>query len=125
MYISNLIYILFNKFSNFRIIAGRHLCRPKKGISSPFVEIEVIGAPFDAGVKLVTKRVSDNGFNPIWNDEACSFVIHNPHFAMLRFLVQDEDAFGEPNFIGQATYSVSIYVYSIITPNTPYTNVNS
>lgn len=92
----------------FRIIAGRHLCRPKKGISSPFIEIEVIGAPFDAGVKMVTKPFRDNGFNPVWNDEVCNFVIDNPNFAMLRFLVQDEDAFGEPNFIGQATYPVSM-----------------
>lgn len=28
---------------------------------------------------------------------------------MLRFEVQDEDMFGEPNFIGQAVYPVSIY----------------
>lgn len=90
-----------------RIIAGRHLCRSKKGIASPFVEIEVIGAPYDSGVKLVSKRILDNGFNPKWNEDICVFVIANPDFALLRFLVQDEDVFGEPNFIGQATYPVS------------------
>ncbi|KAJ8937421.1 hypothetical protein NQ318_007880 [Aromia moschata] len=87
-----------------RVIAGRHLCRSKRGIASPFVEVEVIGAPFDSGVKLVTKRILDNGFNPRWSDEICEFVVANPHFALLRFVVQDEDVFGEPNFIGQATY---------------------
>lgn len=49
----------------------------------------------------------DNGFNPKWNEEICEFVVANKHFALLRFLVQDEDMFGEPNFIGQATYPVS------------------
>lgn len=40
-----------------RIIAARHLCRSKKGTASPFVEVEVIGAPFDSGVKLTTKSI--------------------------------------------------------------------
>ena len=30
----------------------------------------------------------------------------NPNFAFIRFVVQDEDMFGDSNFIGQATYSV-------------------
>lgn len=49
---------------------------------------------------------ADNGFNPFWN-EICEFHVKNPHFAMLRFEVQDEDMFGEPNFIGQALFPVS------------------
>jgi phosphatidylinositol phospholipase C gamma-1 len=90
-----------------RIIAARHLCRPKKGTASPFVEVEVVGAPFDSGIKLVTKPVADNGFNPKWVDEVIEFPVANPDFALLRFLVQDEDVFGDPNFIGQATYPVT------------------
>ncbi|CAG9864543.1 unnamed protein product [Phyllotreta striolata] len=90
-----------------RIIGGRHLYRLKKGTASPFVEVEVIGASYDSGVKLVTKHVLDNGLNPKWNEEICEFIVTNPHFALLRFLVQDEDVFGEPNFIGQATYPVN------------------
>jgi Ca2+-dependent lipid-binding protein len=50
---------------------------------------------------------ADNGFNPVWN-EICEFDVINPHFALLRFVVQDEDMFGDSNFIGQATYPVSI-----------------
>lgn len=109
-----------------RVIGARHLNKSKKGIASPFVEVEVIGAEFDSGVKLTTKSVrklkifflywryvyhlillisADNGFNPIWN-EICEFDVANPSFALLRFLVQDEDVFGDPNFIGQATYPV-------------------
>lgn len=91
-----------------RIIAGRHLYKCKKKIASPFVEVEIIGAPFDSGVKFVTTRILDNGLNPKWTDKAFEFEVANPHFALLRFLVQDEDVFGEPNFIGQATYPVSI-----------------
>ena len=47
----------------------------------------------------------DNGFNPVWN-EACEFDILNPEVALMRFIVQDEDVFGEPNFLGQATIPV-------------------
>lgn len=42
----------------------------------------------------------------MWN-ETCEFEIFNPYFALIRFLVQDEDMFGDNNFIGQATYPVS------------------
>lgn len=49
---------------------------------------------------------SENGHQPIWN-EKLEFEVKNPHFALLRFEIQDEDMFGEPNFIGQAIYTVS------------------
>ena len=48
----------------------------------------------------------DNGFNPVWND-TCYFDILNPEVACIRFIVQDEDMFGDPNFLGQATYPVT------------------
>ena len=47
----------------------------------------------------------DNGLNPVWN-ETCVFDIINPDLAMIRFVVQDEDMFGDPNFLGQATYPI-------------------
>ena len=47
----------------------------------------------------------DNGFNPVWN-ETCEFDIVNPELAMIRIVVQDEDMFGDPNFVGQATFPV-------------------
>lgn len=40
-----------------RIIGARHLCRSKKGMASPFVEVEAIGAEFDSGIKLKTKII--------------------------------------------------------------------
>ena len=42
----------------------------------------------------------ENGFNPVWN-EGCEFELLNPDLGLLRFCVQDEDVFGDPNFIGQ------------------------
>lgn len=48
---------------------------------------------------------ADNGFNPLWND-ICEFEVANPDFALIRIIVQDEDMFGDPNFIGQATYPI-------------------
>ncbi len=47
----------------------------------------------------------DNGLNPLWL-ETCTFDIINPQMALLRFAVNDEDMFGDPNFLGQATYPV-------------------
>ena len=47
----------------------------------------------------------DNGFNPVWN-ETCEFDIVNPDLAMIRFVIQDEDMFGDPNFLGQAAFPV-------------------
>lgn len=62
------------------------------------------------GNVILTLFAADNGFNPVWN-EICEFDVINPHFALLRFVVQDEDVFGDSNFIGQATYSVSIKLH--------------
>jgi len=49
---------------------------------------------------------ADNGLNPVWN-ESCDFEVKFPDIALIRFVVQDEDMFGDTNFIGQATYPVS------------------
>ena len=34
------------------------------------------------------------------------FDIVCPALALIRFVVQDEDVFGDPNFLGQATFPV-------------------
>ena len=62
----------------------------------------------------------DNGFNPIWN-ELCEFNVKNPNVGMLRFEVQDEDVFGERNFIGQAVFPVSVHnLFNKNEPNNVY-----
>ncbi|KAK0087269.1 hypothetical protein PV325_001367 [Microctonus aethiopoides] len=88
-----------------KIMGARHLHKSGRGTASPYVEVEIIGADYDNGVKLTTRTISDNGFNPLWN-EGCEFDVVNPSFALIRFSVQDEDVFGDCNFIGQATYPV-------------------
>lgn len=40
-----------------RVIGARHLCKSGRGAASPFVEVELIGAEYDSGVKLLTKTV--------------------------------------------------------------------
>lgn len=73
-----------------RVIAARHLFKSgRTNLSSPLVEVEVLGASYDSGMKLRTKAVSDNGLNPIWN-EICEFRVKNSALALLRFEVQDE-----------------------------------
>ena len=57
-------------------------------------------------IKTCGLFLGDNGLNPIWN-ESVSIEICNSALAFLRFTVQDEDMFGDANFIGQATYPVS------------------
>lgn len=40
-----------------RVIAARHLYKSKKGTVSPFVEVEILGAEYDSGIKLTTKTI--------------------------------------------------------------------
>lgn len=61
----------------------------------------------------------ENGHHPVWN-ETCEFMVKNLPFAFLRFEVQDEDMFGEPNFIGQAVYPVSCYYLHIYIRNSAF-----
>ena len=44
-------------FVTIRIIGARHLCKSGRNVNSPLVEIEVLGANFDAGIKHRTKAV--------------------------------------------------------------------
>lgn len=53
-----------------------------RGIVSPYVEVEVLGADYDNG-KFKTKTISDNGFCPVW-DEVFNFKVANPDLALLR-----------------------------------------
>ena len=88
-----------------QILGARHLPKAGRGISSPFVEVEVVGAPYDSHNKYKTGIRVDNGLNPVWN-ETCEFDVINPDVALLRFVVQDEDMFGDPNFLGQANFPI-------------------
>ena len=97
------------------ILAARHLYRSVKkfgsqrqGMVSPLVEVEVLGCDYDS-VKHKTKTIPDNGLNPVW-EETFKLRILNPEMALIRFSIYDEDMFGDPNFIGHATYPVKLLV---------------
>jgi len=83
------------------VVGARHLSKSGRGIVSPFVEIEVIGGNTSETRK--TKTIPDNGLSPYWN-ESFELEVVCPDLVMIRFVVQDEDMFGDPNFIGQASY---------------------
>nr|XP_022335650.1 1-phosphatidylinositol 4,5-bisphosphate phosphodiesterase gamma-1-like isoform X2 [Crassostrea virginica] len=91
-----------------KIIGARHLVKSGKGIISPFVEIEITGLDYDKSKFKTTTISPPNGLNPIWKDNNCGiFDLICPEMALIRFVVYDEDTFGEPNFVGQATYPVT------------------
>ncbi|XP_065179717.1 1-phosphatidylinositol 4,5-bisphosphate phosphodiesterase gamma-1-like [Sycon ciliatum] len=85
------------------IMGARNLLKQGRGIPSPFVEVECAGMEIDSQNRYRTSTKSDNGLNPTWN-ETFEWDIANPDLALMRFCVQDEDVFGEPNFLGQATF---------------------
>jgi phosphatidylinositol phospholipase C gamma-1 len=87
-----------------RIIAARNLSKSGRGIVSTYVETEIAGVDFDCA-KFMTKTIPDNGLNPVWN-ESFVFDIEYPDLAFVRFVVNEEDSFGDPNFLAQATYPV-------------------
>uniref|UniRef100_A0A8C4HF19 Phosphoinositide phospholipase C n=1 Tax=Dicentrarchus labrax TaxID=13489 RepID=A0A8C4HF19_DICLA len=88
-----------------RVIAARHLPKPGRSIASPFVEIELCGHTEE---KFKTIVYRDNGLNPVWKApaEPIVFTVYEPELTFLRFVVNEEDMFSDPNFLAQATYPV-------------------
>jgi len=77
-YVTKPSYMLDTKFSpspaerfTIHIISGQQLPKPggnqKGDIIDPFVMVHLNGNPLDT-VHFRTKTVSDNGFNPVWNE---------------------------------------------------------
>uniref|UniRef100_A0A8C7T9N8 Phosphoinositide phospholipase C n=1 Tax=Oncorhynchus mykiss TaxID=8022 RepID=A0A8C7T9N8_ONCMY len=89
-----------------KVIAARHLPKPGRSIASPFVETELCGHTEDNKFKTVVYR--DNGLNPVWKapPEPVTFPVHEPELTFLRFVVNEEDMFSDPNFLAQATFPV-------------------
>ncbi|KAJ8335542.1 hypothetical protein SKAU_G00388840 [Synaphobranchus kaupii] len=90
-----------------RVIAARHLPKSGRSIVSPFVEIELCGLNTEDG-KLKTIVRHDNGLNPVWPapPEPAQFMVYEPELTFLRFVVNEEDMFSDPNFLAQATFPV-------------------
>ncbi|GFW13447.1 1-phosphatidylinositol 4,5-bisphosphate phosphodiesterase gamma-1 [Trichonephila clavipes] len=88
-----------------QIIAARHLMKNSKGIVSPFVEAELVGADYDC-YRFKTSTKEDNGLNPVWK-ESFRWTVYNPELSLIRFVIQCEDMFGDPNLLAQATYPIT------------------
>nr|XP_015223588.1 PREDICTED: 1-phosphatidylinositol 4,5-bisphosphate phosphodiesterase gamma-2 isoform X2 [Lepisosteus oculatus] len=90
-----------------RVIAARHLPKPGRSITSPFVEIELCGLNAEES-KFKTIVKNDNGLNPVWPapPEPVQFMVYEPELTFLRFVVNEEDMFSDPNFLAEATFPV-------------------
>ncbi|KAM9854414.1 1-phosphatidylinositol 4,5-bisphosphate phosphodiesterase gamma-2 [Aulostomus maculatus] len=87
-----------------RVIAARHLPKASRSIASPFVEVELCGHTEE---KFKTVVYRDNGLNPVWKaTETFHFKVYEPGLTFLRFVVNEEDMFSDPNFLAQATFPV-------------------
>lgn len=62
-----------------RVIGARHLSKSGRGTASPFVEVELIGADYDSGTKLVTKTVGKH-----WLHESSAPQRFHHNFYFLR-----------------------------------------
>uniref|UniRef100_A0A8C5CXL9 Phosphoinositide phospholipase C n=1 Tax=Gadus morhua TaxID=8049 RepID=A0A8C5CXL9_GADMO len=87
-----------------RVIAARHLPKLGRSIVSPFVEVELCGHTEDNKFKTAVFR--ENGLNPLWKTpaEAAALPVYDPELSFLRFVVNEEDMFSDPNFLAQATF---------------------
>ncbi|XP_041965312.1 1-phosphatidylinositol 4,5-bisphosphate phosphodiesterase gamma-2 [Alosa sapidissima] len=89
-----------------RVMGARHLPKVGRSIVSPFVEIELCGQTDENKFKTIVRH--DNGLNPVWPapPEPVTFTVHEPELTFLRFVVNEEDMFSDPNFLAQATFPV-------------------
>lgn len=57
---------------------------------------------------VVLSPAGDNGLNPVWKVPAEPFIftVYEPELTFLRFVVNEEDMFSDPNFLAQATFPV-------------------
>lgn len=89
---------------NVQIMGARHLPKSGKSLSSPFIEVEIIGCDYD-NKKVKTTKKESNVLNLLFMD-SYDFTVHNSALAFLRFTVQDQDMFGDPKFLAHATVPV-------------------
>ncbi|CAL8357750.1 unnamed protein product [Lota lota] len=87
-----------------RVIAARHLPKLGRSIVSPFVEVELCGHTEDNKFKTAVFR--ENGLNPVWKTptDPAMLPVYEPDLTFLRFVVNEEDMFSDPNFLAQATF---------------------
>lgn len=91
------------KLLELKVISAQKLPRTDDlvvDISDPYVKVSIYGVPSDVAEER-TKSITDNGFNPIWNEDF-KFIVNCPELAFVRFNVLDEDV-GKDQSIGYYT----------------------
>ncbi|XP_033880279.3 1-phosphatidylinositol 4,5-bisphosphate phosphodiesterase zeta-1-like [Acipenser ruthenus] len=85
-----------------KVISGYSLPVPRgsKGID-PYVRVEIHGVSAD-NAKKQTNHVKQNAMSPRW-DETMTFAIQVPDLALVRFIVEDQNAIMANEFIAQYT----------------------
>ncbi|KAI1902200.1 hypothetical protein AGOR_G00042260 [Albula goreensis] len=95
---------LQHKVFHVMVISAQQLPKLKKktkSIVDPLVRVEIYGVPADTTEKE-TQSISNNGFNPMWNEQF-QFEVYVPELAMVRFVVEDYDSTSNNDLIGQYT----------------------
>ncbi|RIB10764.1 PLC-like phosphodiesterase [Gigaspora rosea] len=107
------------------IISAQQLPKPKDALKGevvdPFVEIELL-IPGAEVTKKRTSTITDNGFNPTWN-ETLTFILNCEEMSLvfLRFIVWDEDVRGN-DFI--ASYCIPVASLQFGYRHVPLNDVN-
>jgi len=96
-----------------RVLSGHYFPKPpgqsdKSEVIDPYVEVCIFGAEPDQS-KASTKHVSNNGFNPVWN-ETFTFQVREPELALVAFVVSDHDRVGKDDFIAQRVVPMTAMV---------------
>jgi len=91
------------------VISGQQLPNANdskdKDIVDPYVKINIEGCSVDKQSQE-TSHVSNNGYNPQWKDEFCSFYINYPSLAFMTFIIMDKDSVGNDDEVGR--YSIPV-----------------
>ena len=96
------------KYLKVKIISGQYL--PKVGesehsIIDPYVTIKIMGHSTDT-FSSRTRVVTNNGFNPYWN-ESFEFFLRAPELAVICFTVKDSQRIGASRFVGSYALPVN------------------
>nr|XP_054753553.1 1-phosphatidylinositol 4,5-bisphosphate phosphodiesterase delta-4-like isoform X1 [Lytechinus pictus] len=88
------------------VISGQQLPKPSgvKEVIDPYVKVYILGG--GAKQEFKTEVVSDNGFNPTWNQQF-DFEVKVPELALVRLVVHDYDMASSNEFIGQYTFPLA------------------
>lgn len=97
-----------NKYLKIKIISGQYLPRvgdSETSVVDPYVTIKIMGHGADC-LSSRTRVVTNNGFNPYWN-ETFEFFLHTPELSVICFTVKDSQTIGKSRFVGSYALPVA------------------